>query len=360
MTTVVQSVIKKISKVILKVPKKISLHVFLLIMSKERKNYASMARENNIPYRQVYIEKEDAENYTKECMQYLQELIKSKATKDKPGHLIIDFTLLEKHFAQKIPSITYDYDGTKKRVAKGFSAGFVFWSNDEMTIPFDYALWLRKKDLGELYKKKTEIAQDLILLTQKNEIPIHEVRLDGAFASVDMIKFLIQKEIHFTMRIPANRVIETKTEKNQLAKHSELQMQRNEKFKTIQASYKGFTLYFTAQKRNACNNKKEIVFIVSDIKRTPKEHVEAYNGRWPGEKYFRTAKQHIGLTHCQSTNQNKQQFHIFSIMVAYAVLQCMKIDQQKQSIEEALHPIRRQKIMANFFEYVDLELTIMS
>ncbi len=78
------------------------------------------------------------------------------------------------------------------------------------------------------------------------------------------------------------------------------------------------------------------------------------------EKYFRTGKQHGGLVHCQSINQDKQRFHVFSVMVAYAILQCMRIDKKKQSVEEILHPIRRQKTMADLFEYVDLEQTIMN
>ena len=140
MTTSVQSVIKKISKVISKVPKKIALHVTLLLTTRDRKNYASMARDNNVSYKKVYIENGDANSYTEECIKYLREGIKALSTKENPGILIIDFTLLEKHFSTKIPGITYDYDNSRKRTEKGFSAGFMFWSNGSVTIPCDFAL----------------------------------------------------------------------------------------------------------------------------------------------------------------------------------------------------------------------------
>ena len=363
MAAPVQSVIKNFSEVMLnKVPRSISLYVALLVISKDRKNYASMARENNINYKKVYIKKEEATNQIKECHKFLIELIEHNATEDNPGYIMVDFTVIEKHFANKIPDITYDYDGCKKRVAKGFSAGFIVWSNGKITVPFDYDLWLRKKDVknfGDIYRKKTEIAQELLLLAKEYGIPVYEVRLDGAFATVAMISFLKKHNIHFTMRIPSNRVVETENEKNQLSKHSQLQLKGNERYKTITAVYKGHELYFTAHKRNGKNGEKEVVFIVSDLVRTAKEHVLAYNERWPTEKYFRSSKQYVGIAHCQSTDADKQQLHIFSIMVAYSVLQCMKYDKRKQSVEEILHPIRRQKSIKDFLEYVDLEATFM-
>jgi hypothetical protein len=359
MTMPIQRVIKKVSKVIPKVPKNISLHIALLVMSSERKNYASMARANGFTYEKVYIRKEDVQWRLDAHKEFLHALIKNLATKECPGFLIIDFTLLLKQFSEHIPSVTYDYDGVGKRVAKGFSAGFVFWSNGIVNIPFDYVLWLRKKDAGELYKKKTELAKELIMWAKQNGIPFAEVRLDGAFACVDVLRFLVAEGIHFTMRIPSNRVIETENGKHQLAKHPELRLQRNQKYKTIYASYKDISCYFTTHKRNGPNDTKEVVYIVSSLPRSPKEHVDAYDKRWPAEKCFRTEKQHIGLTHCQSTDINKQRLHVFSVMTAYAVLQCMKIDQQKKSLEEVIHPIRRQKIVQPLFQYLDLDETIM-
>jgi len=124
--------------------------------------------------------------------------------------------------------------------------------------------------------------------------------------------------------------------------------------------YKGFLLHFTAQKRNGNSGTKEVVFIVSDLYRPAKEHVKAYEKRWPGEKFHRTGKQSLGLSHCQSTNDAKQKFHFHLVMVSYTVLQLMQIDQQKQSVEEVLHPIRRQKNIDSLFQYLDLEKTFMN
>ena len=360
MTTSTQSVFKKFSEVIFKVPKKISLHVSLMIMSTERKNYAAMARSTGVNYRLAYIKKENVDEYLEESMKYLHSTIKNIATKANPGYLILDFTLLFKPFSEQSPSVTYDYDGISKRVNKGFSIALVLWSNGSVTIPFDFSYWLRKKDAGELYVKKTDIVKKLIKLAQQYGIPFKEVRLDGAFATEDVLTFLLIERIHFTMRIAMNRVVSSEDGEYQLVQHPKLKMLRNEKFKTIRANYKGLPLYFTAHKRNGKKGTKEVVFIVSDLPRSPKEHVKAYDGRWPVEKCIRTKKQSLGFTHCQSTNPDKQRFHIFAVMVSYTVLQLMKFDQKEESVEEVLHSIRRQKKIDTLFEYIDLEQTVMS
>jgi len=359
-TTSAQSVVKNISGVISRVSKKISIHVALMIMSTECKNYAAIARSTRVNYRTAYVKKENIEDLIEESVKFLHLAIKNRAIQAKKCFLVLDFTLLYKQFSQHIPFVTYDYDGVTKRTMRGFSAAIAYWSDGEVTIPFDFSLWLRKKDAGELYIKKNDVVKRLILLAKKYGIPFDEVRLDGAFATEDMIKFLVQEDIHFTMRIPKNRVVASSGEEHQLMNHPKLKMIRNEKFKTIIASYKGFSLCFTAHKRNGNNGIKEIVFIVSDLQRSAKDHVKAYEKRWPGEKFNRTSKQSLGISHCQSINFDKQRFHLFAVMVSYTVLQLMQIDQKKKSVEEILHPIRRQKKIDRLFQYLDLEETFMA
>jgi hypothetical protein len=360
MATSIQSVLKNIPQVICLVPKKISLHISLMLVSSERKNYASMARANNVSYNKVSLKNDVVEELITECSHFLISLIKYLTNSKNKGYIIIDFTMLLKRFSEQIPAVTYDRDGGSRRVEKGLSTAFILWSNGEITIPFDLDFWLRKKDAGELYKKKTEIAKELILLAIKNGIPVKEVRLDGAFASVDMLLFLIQRKIHLTMRTHSNRVVISKQGRFKLCEQPKLKMRGNEKYKTISASYKGIKgLYFTAHKRKCSGGGTEIVYIVSTVKRTPKAHVEAYEGRWPVEKKIRTSKQSLGITHCQSTNMEKQRFHIFSVMVTYAILQLVRIDKRKQSVEEVLHIIRREKRYSVILKYIDLERTLM-
>lgn len=339
--TLIQNVINSGQKVTKKISKKFLLNVRLLLLTSGRKNYTSISRTNDISYNSVYITSKEADDYIEYSRNILINLINNLSI-DNNGILLIDFTLISKRFSQHIQDVTYDYDGNTKRIEKGLSVGFAIWSNGKVNVPFDFIKWLRKKDSVDAYKSKSKLVQELILSIER-KIPISEILLDGAFASKEMINFFIEQKMNFTIRIPCNRVIEIDDNSFQLRDCSQLKFKRNEKFKTVYAAYKGFNLFFTAHKRKSKKGSYETVYIVSNVKRKPKEHIFAYNKRWTQEKFHRTSKQHLGLAHCQSTKVNKQDAHIFLIMYSYALLQVMKFDKKKKSVEVILHYIRCQK-----------------
>jgi transposase len=90
-------------------------------------------------------------------------------------------------------------------------------------------------------------------------------------------------------------------------------------------------------------NAMQIVFVVSNMKNlTPKQHILAYEYRWTIEKFFRTAKQHLGIQDCQSTSIKKQRAHIFATFLAFIELEVQKIYKKKKSPEQVLKVIRDQ------------------
>ena len=258
MTASIQSVINSIPKVThkiissQKIAQKFSLNISLILRTSERKNFSSLARHNNLSYRSVYITELEANDCIESAKKYLIELICSVATKGKKGRLLIDFTDIAKPFSKHIPDVTYDYSGSTKRIEKGLSLGIAVWSNGIISIPFNFEKWLRKKDAGNTYKTKIELAQELILAARQ-VIPFDEVMLDGAFASKKMIQFLDELNQKFTMRIPRNRVVNVGNKSFQLRHCPKFKFNKNRKFKTICAYYKGFRCYFTAHKRKTKN-----------------------------------------------------------------------------------------------------------
>lgn len=359
MHSTIQSVISAAPKVTQKIAKRFLLNLSMILHTPGQKNYASMARACNVSYNQAYIASKCADEYIDYAKKFLINLINQVATKENNGHVLIDFTVVAKPFSQCIPDVTYDYDGSRKCVEKGLSLGFAVWSNGKVCIPLTFETWLRKKDIGNSYKTKIDLAKELIAFA-KGIIPFSEVMLDGAFVSEEMLKFLDEQKSYFTIRIPCNRVITINNESFQLRHCPKLKFKRNEKFKTVCAFYKGFKCYFTAHKRKTKNGGSEIVFIISNIKRAPKEHVIAYKKRWPQEKFHRTAKQKLGLGDCQSTMRNKQHAHIFLVMHTYAILELMKIAKKKKSVEDILHKLRCQKSGQSTCEFTDLEETFMA
>lgn len=205
----------------------------------------------------------------------------------------------------------------------------------------DFKFWVNERFV-ENYKKKTDLAQELIL-EQYKQLNVDYVTLDGAFASKGMIYFFIQKGINFCMQIEKNRVIVSQNgTMAQLQKHPELKFIKNECYKTIKATYKGLPGYFTVHKRyNNSRKSYKIVFIVSHLNISPKKQSDAYKIRWNIEKSFRTMKQSLGLGDCQCLSVEKQSLHILSVFLAYAKLEEQKICSRKKSPEEVLKQVRQ-------------------
>lgn len=92
---------------------------------------------------------------------------------------------------------------------------------------------------------------------------------------------------------------------------------------------------------------------------TPKQHILAYKLRWPIEKLFRTAKQHLGIQDCQSTSSKKQRAHIFATFLAFTELETKKIYKKKKSPEQALKIIKSQIRVKKNHKSIDWEGIIM-
>jgi len=359
MASYIQSVISEQIKSSENLSRPAARFVVAMLMARGRKNYASMAREHEVEYADIYQLSND-KTLIEKSQQAVYSLIKKRSLNQvsevvKKGILSTDFTLIRKIYSEKIKGTTHDYDSCGKEVRKGISSGFLAWMDDEITIPFDYDRWYRKADVTpDVYRSKVDITINLIKQASEKGVPFSTVLLDGAFATKTMIKYLIEANLQFSMRIPRNRIFTTSDGiRKQLKEHPAFRMVRNQHYVTVKGFCLGFELFITAQKRKAKNDTTEIVFIISNIDLCPKQHVDLYARRWNIEMFFRTSKQYLGLADCQSTKLDKQDIHIRLAILAYAALQTVKCDKQKNSVEEILHTLRFQKSSPEFTKYID-------
>ncbi len=112
----------------------------------------------------------------------LTTIAKTYQKENLPSIAIVDPTQIRKWFAKNIDGLAYDYDGVIHKSKKCLSPVVVAWTNSKITIPLNFKFWINKY-FTKTYKKKTELAQEL-LLDVKNSMHIDYVLLDGAFASL--------------------------------------------------------------------------------------------------------------------------------------------------------------------------------
>jgi hypothetical protein len=149
------------------------------------------------------------------------------------------------------------------------------------------------------------------------------------------------------MRLPRSRTVSAtrKGKAVKISKHPVFQLKGNQRSKTMIGWIHGKKYFITAQKRALRNGDYETVYIISNNgKHSAKEVIEIYDRRWKIEKFFRTAKQSLGLQECQSRLIARFEAHIAMVCIAYVHLEEIKINQKLDSPEDALKWLQQQKL----------------
>jgi hypothetical protein len=313
-----------------------------LLLSSGRKNCAAMSHSTGVSAKSLYAFLSQAKDYTQEIEDYLFSLAKKTRIEGVTRTLIIDPSTIIKNYAQKIENVSYDRSGCTKHVERCLVPIHATVADKNITLPLKLNFWVQEKIIGKRrYKSKIELTIELIEYLIDKGIQFDFISLDGAYAVAEILAYFKKKKsLFFSIRIPSNRLIETDDGINaQLKNHPALKLKRNEREKTIQAKLKGETYFFTIQKRQARSG-WERVFIISNMTLTAKEHIAAFDLRWPIEKANRTNKQKFGASQCQAVSASKQMAHIMAGFLVYAILSSSKNDKMTQSVDELVNIIR--------------------
>jgi DDE superfamily endonuclease len=338
---IVQSVLNSLKNI----NPSIKAYILSLMLATGRKNCAAMAHSIGVSEKKLYNFLAESTLNTEEIKKKLIGLINETRVQGELRALVIDPTAIIKHYAEIMEKICYDRAGCTKKVEKVLVPVYVAVIDKNVTIPLMLDFWVQEKIVGKKkYKSKIEIAQALILTAKNMGIDFDLVTIDGAFSFAPMFDFYKKNKcIKFSMRIAKSRVVTTKNGVcAQLKNHPALKLHRNAREKTIMAKLKGDKRYyfFTAQKRLTRNHEWEVVYIVSNIQQTAKQHVATYNLRLPIEPMIRTTKQKFGAAQCQAVESSKQQAHIMAGFLAYAILNIANKDKRSKSVDSLVNQLR--------------------
>lgn len=169
---------------------------------------------------------------------------------------------------------------------------------------------------------------------------------DGLFGTVDVLKFTVSNNIKAVFRCAKNRKILYQNKKNALTEIADLERQKNQNSRTIQAVWHEMNLYFTSVQRVDKHKEISMIYLVSTFvdQNKPSLLSELYQKRWMIEKMFRTTKQSLGLGECFSRILEKQREHVAAVFLAYAILQMKQKQNDLASPEEAKRQLIGKKI----------------
>ena len=259
--------------------------------------------------------------------------------KNKRLFLIIDDTLILKLYAKCIPGTSDNYDSADRKSYRSLCSVVAMITDGHIAIPIDQAIWTALEFATDTYKKKWEIAQQLIERIHK-KISLYMVLADGLYAVVELLEWLITQNIRFEMRFHANRVIKCDQFKGQIKYYEKLKLSGTRPMRTIRAGWYGMKLHFTAFRRVTKYGRIIITYQISNHKCSAREHVHSYEYRWHIEKFFRTAKQHLGLNDCQSRKIDLHEKHILNVFFTYALLQYERTKNRFKNVESAIKSIK--------------------
>ncbi len=143
------------------------------------------------------------------------------------------------------------------------------------------------------------------------------------------------------MRFNSNKKVVINNAEAQIRNHGLIKTSGKRKRRAIRGFYKGISVYFVVFKHKEKSGKIKFVYLVTSEKEPPKQTIQTYKKRWNIEKFFHTAKQHLGLRDCQALCAAKKEAHIFAVFVIYAWLQIQKFNRKAKNPEQILHKISR-------------------
>lgn len=315
--------------------RKLTYPLALLLSIPSRKTFEGLARSLGKSGSSVSRMLADCPATTDDLIKIVKKLLKRKRL-----YLIIDDTLILKLYSKIIPGTCDNYDSSDGKTYRSLCAVVAVITDGNIAIPIDKAIWTSAEFAQDLYEKKWELAQGLIEKIWQ-ELPIYMLLADGLYAIFAFLEWLISKRIRFEMRFHSNRVINDKGVECQIKKSLKFIMSGRRPKRTIKAEWRGISFYFTALRRVNKIGTVTVIYQISNYKASAREHTQAYGYRWDIEKFFRTAKQKLGLNDCQSHKLELQENHMLNVFFIYALLQIERKKNNLKNIETAIKQLNQ-------------------
>ncbi len=258
--------------------------------------------------------------------------------------LILDDTLIKKPFSQKMVGAWYFFDNKILRSIRAYKLLIAAVSDGKYIIPLRCTFMFAK----ELFKDAIESKDSMVIRIVKAILKIFPekkfiVVVDGAFATIDFLKWCLDNNISAEMRMHSNRKVEYQGKSLAIKLIPNLRPKGRQMARTIIATWHGMPLHITAHRRIDKKGQESVVFQAATYAAKPSQHIQNYRGRWSIEKMIRTAKQSLTLQNCFSTKLDTQLNHMAAVLFAFSLAQLEMHRRHLKTPEQALRALNRKK-----------------
>jgi len=247
----------------------------------------------------------------------------------RPVTAVIDETKFQKIYAKQIEGLEYGFDSSNKRTCLLLNYIFVMLTDGAQNIPIKAKNVISKALAKDAYISKDQLVI-MLLESLKKEFNITKFIGDAHYGSATVMQWCRENGIEALTKIPRNRKILVNKESGQIK--NLVKLRRNEHSRRVGAILQGVKCYIYAVKLAP----DKINYYISNYKIDRKKVFEIYKQRWIIEKFFRTAKQRLGLKDCQLLSAEKQMLHIYLVMQAYYDLEMLRVKENLSSVDVAV------------------------
>ena len=251
----------------------------------------------------------------------------------KEGYLIVDDTVLDKPYSEKMGFVRYQWSGKHHRTVKGIGLVTLVWTDGTTVIPIDFRIY----NIDEDDKTKNDHFLDMLDKAEERGFNPEFVLFDTWYASVKNLKAIRKKEWHFLTRLKTNRLVNPDNKGNVPLETVDIPP----KGLVVHLKAYGFVKVFRIVSKDG--DTQHWVTDVQDMDESKREDLAKKS--WKIEEYHRGIKQFCGVEKCQARKEESQRAHIMFSLRAFLRLELQRIKSGISWFESAIK-IRRVAVTA--------------
>ena len=231
------------------------------------------------------------------------------------GYLIIDDSVLDKPYSQKMALVKKQYSGKHRGIVSGIGLVSFLWTDGQRLIPIDYRVY----DPGRDGKSKNDHAREMLLEAAKRGFTPTYVLMDSWYTAIDNFKALDKLGWKWIGQLKANRLVSVT--QGEYFSVSDLDW-TNTPVRRVWLKEYGFIL---VSKIVATNG--DIAYLATnDMSLLEKETLKThFDYRWTIEAYHRGIKQCTGIERCSAVKERSQRNHILCSLLVFVRLELQRI-----------------------------------
>jgi hypothetical protein len=265
----------------------------------------------------------------------------------KKLNFVGDETIVPRRYSAETEGTSSMIDHSTKTFTNGYRIVVGGLTDGKMFLPLDFEQWIAQFILGSCYRTMTEIMKVIISKLLELGIEIDTFIMDGSYFSRDFMTWLREKGLKFIIKAKTTTSVLFNGKMVKLKHCKELRLNRYQNAKTILAEWNGQLWHFTAVRQEGKRGSK-IIYLIASFNAKPKIYAKTYNLRWTIEKFFRTAKQSLGLKDAMSQYAHIYLNHTKCVFLAYIMVQLYMKKYRLKSSEDAIRSIQDLKMRLNF------------